>query len=91
MDEYRKQRMNIWVEALSSALADIPEEQVRFHICWGNQEGPHDIEHAQGESAGLLCRGGEPASCPSGTPLIWAKFRAMAEGAAIATRNLWSW
>lgn len=29
------------VEALNHALANIPEEQVRFHICWGNYEGPH--------------------------------------------------
>ena len=29
------------VEALNHALADIPEERVRIHICWGNYEGPH--------------------------------------------------
>ncbi len=29
------------VEALNHALADIPEEQIRYHICWGNYEGPH--------------------------------------------------
>ena len=34
-------RLNLWVEALNHALSGIPEEQVRFHICWGNQEGPH--------------------------------------------------
>ena len=34
------------VEALNHALADVPQEQVRVHICWGNYEGPHccDIE-----------------------------------------------
>ena len=30
------------VEALNSALANIPAPQVRIHICWGNYEGPHD-------------------------------------------------
>lgn len=30
------------VEALNHALADVPEDRVRFHICWGNFEGPHD-------------------------------------------------
>jgi len=30
------------VTALNRALADIPEEQVRLHVCWGNYEGPHD-------------------------------------------------
>ena len=29
------------VEALNHALAEIPAEQVRLHICWGNYEGPH--------------------------------------------------
>ena len=29
------------VEALNDALADIPQEKVRVHICWGNYEGPH--------------------------------------------------
>jgi len=29
------------VEALNHALANIPAERVRLHICWGNYEGPH--------------------------------------------------
>jgi 5-methyltetrahydropteroyltriglutamate--homocysteine methyltransferase len=29
------------VEALNHALADIPADRVRFHVCWGNYEGPH--------------------------------------------------
>ncbi|QFS81225.1 cobalamin-independent methionine synthase II family protein [Roseivivax sp. THAF197b] len=29
------------VEALNHALADVPQERVRVHICWGNYEGPH--------------------------------------------------
>ncbi|WP_415921606.1 cobalamin-independent methionine synthase II family protein [Tateyamaria sp. SN6-1] len=29
------------VEALNHALANVPAEQVRVHICWGNYEGPH--------------------------------------------------
>ena len=29
------------VEALNHALAGIPEDRVRIHICWGNYEGPH--------------------------------------------------
>lgn len=29
------------VEALNHALANVPEEKVRIHICWGNYEGPH--------------------------------------------------
>ncbi len=29
------------VDALNHALADIPADKVRIHICWGNYEGPH--------------------------------------------------
>lgn len=37
------------VEALNHALADVPQDKVRIHICWGNYEGPHvcDIPMAQ--------------------------------------------
>ena len=29
------------IAALNHALADVPQEKVRIHICWGNYEGPH--------------------------------------------------
>lgn len=32
------------VEALNHALAKVPREQVRLHVCWGNYEGPHDYD-----------------------------------------------
>ena len=36
----------IRVEALNYALRGLPEEQIRFHVCWGSWHGPHttDIE-----------------------------------------------
>lgn len=30
------------VAAINQALADIPRERVRLHVCWGNAEAPHD-------------------------------------------------
>ena len=30
------------VEALNHALDGIPEDRVRFHICWGSWHGPHE-------------------------------------------------
>ena len=30
------------VEALNEALAKVPANAARMHICWGNYEGPHD-------------------------------------------------
>jgi len=32
---------NDHVAALNHALANVPQEKVRIHICWGNYEGPH--------------------------------------------------
>jgi 5-methyltetrahydropteroyltriglutamate--homocysteine methyltransferase len=29
------------IEALNAALDGIPQEKVRFHVCWGNYGGPH--------------------------------------------------
>jgi 5-methyltetrahydropteroyltriglutamate--homocysteine methyltransferase len=40
VEEYRRmQARNI--EALNHALAGIPEERVRYHLCWGSWQGPH--------------------------------------------------
>ncbi|MDH5501878.1 MAG: epoxyalkane--coenzyme M transferase, partial [Gammaproteobacteria bacterium] len=35
-------RAEYQVAALNRAVANIPAEQMRMHICWGNYEGPHD-------------------------------------------------
>jgi 5-methyltetrahydropteroyltriglutamate--homocysteine methyltransferase len=34
------------IEALNHALSNVPEEQIRYHLCWGSWHGPHafDIE-----------------------------------------------
>ncbi|GIS57465.1 MAG: hypothetical protein CM1200mP1_14030 [Candidatus Neomarinimicrobiota bacterium] len=29
------------MNTLIIALADIPADMIRMHICWGNYEGPH--------------------------------------------------
>src|SRR5215831_1443759 len=40
LDEYRRmQARNI--DALNHALTGIPEERVRYHLCWGSWQGPH--------------------------------------------------
>ena len=36
------ERAALHVEALNHAVANIPPERMRMHICWGNYEGPHD-------------------------------------------------
>ena len=32
------------IDAINGALVSIPPEQVRLHVCWGNYEGPHDLD-----------------------------------------------
>jgi 5-methyltetrahydropteroyltriglutamate--homocysteine methyltransferase len=157
--EYRKyQEMRI--DALNHGLRGLPEDRVRFHMCWGSYHGPHKydiplrdiadlvlkvraqaysieasnpchehewrvwtevklpegkilipgvtghysdfIEHPQaiadrlvryaklvgrenviaGTDCGLGTRVGHPK-------VAWAKFQAMAEGARLATKQLW--
>ena len=42
------------VEALNHALEGIPEEQIRYHICWGNYEGPHTLDVPLADIVDLL-------------------------------------
>ena len=163
LNEFRsKARMH--VEALNHALANIPPERIRMHLCWGNYEGPHHcdvpladiidivllarpgaisleaanprhghewavfervklpdgkllipgviesktnfVEHPEliaqriGRYANLVGRENVIAGsdCGYGTwvgqaavdpDVVWAKMRAMAEGARLATRQFW--
>jgi 5-methyltetrahydropteroyltriglutamate--homocysteine methyltransferase len=32
------------ISALNRAIANIPAEQIRLHLCWGNYEGPHHLD-----------------------------------------------
>jgi len=41
--EWRK-KAELHVEALNHATANIPPEQLRMHLCWGNYEGPHHCD-----------------------------------------------
>ena len=43
LPEFRK-RIAMHVEALNHAVAAIPAEQLRMHLCWGNYPGPHHCD-----------------------------------------------
>jgi len=161
--EFRKM-VRLHVEVLNYAVAEIPPEQLRVHLCWGNYPGPHDMDvplkdiidvvlsarasaisfeganprHAhewkifrdvklpEGKAiipgvidsttnyvehpelvaerlsryarlvgrenviAGSDCGFGTFAGTPTVDPrIVWAKFRAMAEGAKLASQELW--
>jgi 5-methyltetrahydropteroyltriglutamate--homocysteine methyltransferase len=36
--------METIVAAINRSLANVPRESVRLHVCWGNYEGPHDMD-----------------------------------------------
>jgi 5-methyltetrahydropteroyltriglutamate--homocysteine methyltransferase len=157
--EYRK-FAELRIEALNYALREIPEESVRFHMCWGSYHGPHKYDIALRDIVDLVLkvkavgysieasnprhehewRVWEDVKLPEGKVLIpgvvghatdfvehpelvaerlikyatlvgreqviagtdcglgtrvghpkiaWAKFQALAEGAQLATKQLW--
>jgi 5-methyltetrahydropteroyltriglutamate--homocysteine methyltransferase len=163
-DEDFRSEIEMRTEALNHALEGIPEERVRYHVCWGNNEGPHmgdvalakiidivlttraqafsieasnprhahewtvweDVKLPAGKIlipgvvdslsnfvehpeliaqrllqyarlvgreniiAGTDCGFGTFAGRPRVFPgVVWAKFRAMAEGARLASKELW--
>ena len=43
VEDYRKFTM-LRVEALNHAIAGLPAERIRFHLCWGSWHGPHTTD-----------------------------------------------
>ena len=43
VEEFRT-AARLHIEALNHALANVPAEQARVHLCWGNYEGPHHYD-----------------------------------------------
>ena len=160
------QTVELHVEAINRAVAAIPPDRIRLHLCWGNYDGPHThdvpleavlpivtrarvgalslplanprhqheyrvlrryplpdswlllpgvidtttnyVEHpevvadricAAVDAVGDRSRVLASTDCGFGTfagseavahSVVWAKLAALAEGAAIATRRLWS-
>ena len=63
------ERVELHVEAMNLALADIPPEKVRLHVCWGNWQGPHQDDVPVGELLPILYRAKVGAlSVPLGNP-----------------------
>ncbi|MEM1144030.1 MAG: cobalamin-independent methionine synthase II family protein [Pseudomonadota bacterium] len=42
-EEYER-LAHLHVDMLNHALRNVPAEQVRLHVCWGNYEGPHHCD-----------------------------------------------
>jgi 5-methyltetrahydropteroyltriglutamate--homocysteine methyltransferase len=45
IEAYRRFTM-VRVEALNHALKGLPQERIRFHLCWGSWHGPHTTDIA---------------------------------------------
>jgi 5-methyltetrahydropteroyltriglutamate--homocysteine methyltransferase len=48
--------LEVHVEALNHALANVPGDRVRMHVCWGNYEGPHTRDIALAAILPLLMK-----------------------------------
>jgi 5-methyltetrahydropteroyltriglutamate--homocysteine methyltransferase len=46
--------VELTVSAINRALANIPRDKVRLHVCWGNYEGPHTFDVPLGDLAERL-------------------------------------
>jgi len=43
VEDYRKFTM-VRVEALNHAIRGLPQDRIRFHLCWGSWHGPHTTD-----------------------------------------------
>jgi 5-methyltetrahydropteroyltriglutamate--homocysteine methyltransferase len=55
MDEYRRWLAK-FVESLNLALEGIPEDRIRYHICWGSWPGPHVSDVALRDIVDLILK-----------------------------------
>jgi 5-methyltetrahydropteroyltriglutamate--homocysteine methyltransferase len=51
--EYKKFSM-IRVEALNHAIRGLPQDRIRFHLCWGSWHGPHVTDIAMRDIADVM-------------------------------------
>jgi 5-methyltetrahydropteroyltriglutamate--homocysteine methyltransferase len=52
----RRRRANLHVEAINASLEGIPAEKVRYHTCYGINEGPRVHEAALAEVIGYMLK-----------------------------------
>ncbi|HEV2571102.1 MAG TPA: cobalamin-independent methionine synthase II family protein [Beijerinckiaceae bacterium] len=55
-EKQMKRRAEIYIEAANAALKDIPAERVRYHTCYGVNEGPRLYEAALSEIIGYVLK-----------------------------------
>jgi 5-methyltetrahydropteroyltriglutamate--homocysteine methyltransferase len=55
LDQFLKM-VELHVEAINQAVAGIPPEMIRLHVCWGNYDGPHTHDVPMEDILPLLYR-----------------------------------
>jgi 5-methyltetrahydropteroyltriglutamate--homocysteine methyltransferase len=55
VEEYQKFTM-VRVEALNHAIRGLPQERIRFHLCWGSWHGPHTTDIAMRDIVDVMLR-----------------------------------
>lgn len=53
LEEFKK-FSRVRIEALNYALRGLPEERIRYHICWGSWHGPHTTDIALADIVDLI-------------------------------------
>jgi 5-methyltetrahydropteroyltriglutamate--homocysteine methyltransferase len=55
VEEYQRYAL-LRVEALNHALRDLPEDRIRYHMCWGSWHGPHTTDIPLRDIADVMLR-----------------------------------
>ncbi len=53
VEDYRKFAM-LRVEALNHAIRGLPQDRIRFHLCWGSWHGPHMTDIPMRDIVGVM-------------------------------------
>jgi 5-methyltetrahydropteroyltriglutamate--homocysteine methyltransferase len=61
-----KTHLPLAIEAINKALAGIPKEKVRLHVCWGNYAGPHHCDVPFSKIAGEVVKANVGTVYPEG-------------------------
>lgn len=62
-------RVEMHVDALNTAIAGLPPERIRLHVCWGNWDGPHVDDVDAADVLPIIYRANVGAIClPFGNP-----------------------
>ena len=48
--------LELQVEVLNEAIAGLPADRIRYHVCWGSWPGPHTTDVALGDIVDLILR-----------------------------------